>query len=221
MPTRPVTWDLDAPPAGLLRPQRKDAAGEVPSLKKLRSSLMGGRFELVKISAFAGFLLALVALAVHGSQLASSDNQFAVSTEVALRDLSKAVSLEFRAVSRETASMRGKTNRLTNAIALATTRDAQGMLHRASALTARASAPKADAQAATPANSHPAHAARAHHQAHAIDAAETDAVTSGSRHVTLGATKHGGAAAGDSTSLKNLLSPDSMIAGIVGLVLST
>ena len=102
MPIRPVTWELDVPPSGLLkRAARTPAVAEIPSLDQLRSSLMGTRLEFLKISAFAVFLLASVGVAVHGSHLANSNNQFAASADVAMRSLADAVS-------RRTASNRGK-----------------------------------------------------------------------------------------------------------------
>jgi hypothetical protein len=103
MPTRPVTWELDVPPASLLKSAKKStSAKEVPSLDELRASLLGTRFEILKISTFAAFLIALVALAIHGSQLASADNQFAANTAAAARGL-------LSELSSRAASLRGRT----------------------------------------------------------------------------------------------------------------
>lgn len=93
MPTRPVTWDLDIPPESLLAQTKPPPPiGEVPSLKKLRSALMGTRFELLKISAFAAFLLGFVGVAIHGSHLNNPDNQFVANTGAAFRGFSAAIS---------------------------------------------------------------------------------------------------------------------------------
>jgi len=93
MPTRPVTWDLDIPPESLLAQTKPPPPiGEVPSLKKLRNSLMGTRFELLKISAFAAFLLGFVGVSIHGSHLNNPDNQFVANTGAAFRGLTTAVS---------------------------------------------------------------------------------------------------------------------------------
>jgi hypothetical protein len=92
MPTRPVTWDLDIPPASLLESPKKTApVGEVPSLNELRASLLGTRFEVLKISTFAAFLMAFVGVAIHGSHLTSPDNQFAANTGAAAKGLAKVV----------------------------------------------------------------------------------------------------------------------------------
>ncbi len=88
MPTRPVSWDLDVPPATLLDPVSKTpSVSEAPTLAKLRASLIGTRFEVVKIATFAVFLLALVALAVHGSHLANPENQFVANSIAVARGL--------------------------------------------------------------------------------------------------------------------------------------
>jgi len=92
MPTRPVTWDLDIPPESLLEPAKQSPPiGDVPSLKKLRNSLMGTRFELLKISTFAAFLLGFVGVSIHGSHLSNPDNQFVANTGAAFRGFSTAV----------------------------------------------------------------------------------------------------------------------------------
>jgi hypothetical protein len=102
MPTRPVTWELDVPPSGLLkRAAKAPSVAEIPSLHQLRSSLMGTRLEFLKISMFAVFLLVSVGVAIHGSHLANSNNQFAANADVAMRSLAEAVS-------RQAASVRGK-----------------------------------------------------------------------------------------------------------------
>ena len=130
MPTRPVTWDLDVPPVNLLAPAKKTPpASEVPSLDKLRASLMGTRFELLKISTFAAFLLAFVGVAIHGSHLANPDNQFAANTGAAIKGMAKAVS-------NRTASLRGKTE----ALALAAAQKAQAAVDHATGTAMTASA---------------------------------------------------------------------------------
>lgn len=93
MPTRPVTWELDIPPESLLEPAKQSPPiGDVPSLKKLRNSLMGTRFELLKISAFAAFLLGFVGVSIHGSHLNNPDNQFVANTGAAFRGFTTAFS---------------------------------------------------------------------------------------------------------------------------------
>jgi hypothetical protein len=88
MPTRPVSWDLDVPPANLLAPAKPAVpASQVPSLARLRRSLLGTRFELLKISTFAAFLLVSVGIAIHGSQLKSSHNQLAANAGAAFKGL--------------------------------------------------------------------------------------------------------------------------------------
>jgi len=137
MPTRPVTWDLDIPPASLLEPAKKaPPAGDVPSLDKLRTSLMGTRFELLKISTFAAFLLGFVGVAIHGSHLANPDDQFAANTGAAISSLAKAVS-------NQTAMLRGRTE----AIALAATRKARAVMGHASGSSAPVMMAKADLHA--------------------------------------------------------------------------
>jgi hypothetical protein len=109
MPTRPVTWELDVPPPGLLKRAAKAPSGaEIPSLHQLRSSLMGTRLEFLKISTFAVFLLVSVGVAIHGSHLANSNNQFTADADVAIRSLADVVS-------RQIASIRGKIEALTPA----------------------------------------------------------------------------------------------------------
>src|SRR5271170_5622366 len=106
MPTRPVSWDLDIPPASLLAPEKKPApTEEMPSLDKLRDSLTGYRFELLKISVFAAFLLAIVGIVIHGSHIASPDNQFATDTVAAMASLG-------RTISSQASSMRAKSDHL-------------------------------------------------------------------------------------------------------------
>jgi hypothetical protein len=92
MPTRPVTWDLDIPPESLLEPPKQSPPiGDVPSLKKLRNSLMGTRFELLKISTFAAFLLGFVGVSIHGSHLNNPDNAFVANTGAAFRGVATAM----------------------------------------------------------------------------------------------------------------------------------
>ncbi len=92
MATRPVTWELDVRPASLFGPPKKiGPVSEVPSLATLRASLTGTRFEFLKVSAFAACLVALIALALHGSRLANSDSQFAANAEAAARGLANSV----------------------------------------------------------------------------------------------------------------------------------
>jgi hypothetical protein len=126
MPTRPVTWDLDIPPESLLEPPPPaPPPRDVPSIDRLRASLMGTRFEFLKISAFAAFLLGFVGVAVHGSHLNNPDNPFVANTSAAFKGLAATVS-------NQTVSIRGETATL----ALAAT-------HRAEAALARTTAPAA------------------------------------------------------------------------------
>jgi hypothetical protein len=94
MPTRPVTWDSDIPPD--VRPEGAPAdaslARETPCLADLRGSLIGTRFEFLKIATFAAFLCALAIFAVQGTDVANPDNQFAATTGVALSGLVDTVS---------------------------------------------------------------------------------------------------------------------------------
>jgi hypothetical protein len=157
MATRPVTWELDVPPENLLDPiKQTPPPGDPPNIDKLRALLMGTRFELLKISTFAAFLLSFVAIAVHGSHLNNPDNPFVANTNAAFKDLAGAVSTR-------TVLLGGKTE----ALALAATHKAEVALgHGASA-----NAPVRIAQADTSIRiKHPA--VVAHHQAHAAQAAE-------------------------------------------------
>ena len=107
MPTRPVTWELDVPPgAPVAGPQAQPAAKEIPSISDLRGSLVGGRFEMLKIGAFAAFLFSFVAVAVHGSHVTSADNQFAAATGAAIDGLAGSISNESGALA---ATVHGKT----------------------------------------------------------------------------------------------------------------
>src|SRR5271166_1898075 len=138
MAARPVTWDLDIPSASLLDSARKTRpAVEVPSIKKLRTSLMGTRFELLKISTFATFLLTLVAIAIHGSRLSNPDDQFAANTGAAIEALASTVS-------NQTASLRGETE----ALALAATQKARAVMDHVTG-TRRTAAPSSPAMIAT------------------------------------------------------------------------
>jgi hypothetical protein len=107
MPTRPVTWELDVPPGAPMADRKaQSAAKEIPSIADLRGSLVGGRFELLKIGAFAAFLFGFVAIAVHGSHVTSADNQFAAATGAAINGLAGTISNESGALA---ATMHGKT----------------------------------------------------------------------------------------------------------------
>src|SRR5271166_2318060 len=164
MPTRPVTWELDIPPESLLEPPKTaPPPGEVPSLDKLRASLMGTRFEVLKISAFAAFLLAFVGVAVHGSHLNNPDNPFVANTNAAFKGLAATVSSQ-------AISIRGKTATL----ALAATHKAEVALGKA---TAAPVAPVMMAQVERP--THVKHAARVNHNA---PVAETTALESQHLH---------------------------------------
>lgn len=107
MPTRPVTWEIDvvpgAPAAG---PKTELPAKEIPSIADLRGSLVGGRFEMLKIGAFAAFLFSFVAVAVHGSHVTGADNQFAAATGAAIDGLAGSISSESGSLA---ASVHGKT----------------------------------------------------------------------------------------------------------------
>ncbi len=93
MPTRPVSWDLDVPPANLLASVKPALpVSQVPSLARLRRSLLGTRFELLKISTFAAFLLVSVGIAIHGSHLEDSNNQFAASAGAVFNGLRETAS---------------------------------------------------------------------------------------------------------------------------------
>ena len=165
MPTRPVTWDLDIPPASLLEPAKKTLpAGGVPSLDKLRTSLMGTRFELLKISTFAAFLLGFVGVAIHGSHLANPDDQFAANTGAALSGIA-------RTVSNQTASLRGKTE----AIALAATEKARAIVQHATGI--QPSSPVMMAKADLHAKR-----SRRHHKAQTTQSAPVEMASLGSHH---------------------------------------
>jgi hypothetical protein len=198
MPTRPVTWELDGPPASLLEPPGKTASvREVPSLHKLRNSLMGARFELLKISTFAVFLLALVGIAIHESRLATSENQYGANAGAVIKGLAATIS-------HQTASMRGRTE----AFALAAIRDFHAVVKQAptpsSADAVRPVAPSVV--------KHTTHVARVHEKAHAAQSVRIDTATPRSHPAS--------AARRDIPSmLKNLVTPDSLAAGVVGLLL--
>jgi hypothetical protein len=67
------------------------------------------RFEAVKVSTFAVFLLSIVALAVYRSHILSSENQFGANAAAALQTLAKTVS-------NQTAPIRGKTDAIARSI---------------------------------------------------------------------------------------------------------
>ena len=156
MPTRPVTWDLDIPPENLFKPvKRPPLPGDPPNIDKLRALLMGTRFELLKISTFAVFLLSFVAIAVHGSHLTNPDNPFAANTDAAFKDLASALS-------HRTVSLSGKTE----AIALAATHKAEVALGDSDKVNSPVMPVEADTTV------HGKQAARSRHHAHPGQAAE-------------------------------------------------
>jgi hypothetical protein len=184
-----VTWDLDIPPENLLEPPTPaPPPRDVPSIDKLRASLMGTRFELLKISTFAAFLLGFVGIAIHGSHLNNPDNPFVADTSAAFRGLALTVS-------NQTLSLGGETRTL----ALAATLKAEAALGKSAApLThvmiaqvgepahakrgARGHHAASDAPATQLAKVEPRHLRRGHHQASVeVASAETsDAQWSGS-----------------------------------------
>jgi hypothetical protein len=175
MPTRPVTWDLDIPPASLLEPVKKTPpVGDVPSLDKLRTSLMGTRFELLKISTFAAFLLAFVGVSIHGSNLTNPDNQFAANTGAAIKGLAKAVA-------NQTASLRGKTE----VLALAAAQKAEAVVGHAVGTTRAAtlSSPVMVAEADVPSMA-------LHHKAHSVRPAPFETASLESHHIHRGHHHH-------------------------------
>jgi len=97
---------------------------------------MGTRFELLKISTFAAFLLGFVGVAIHGSHIASPDDQFAANTGAAFSGLAKAVSVH-------TASLRGEAE----AIALAATQKVRAVVQHATGTSAPVMMAKADLHA--------------------------------------------------------------------------
>jgi len=153
VPTRPVTWDLDIPPASPLESVKKTPpAREVPSIAKLRISLTGTRFELLKISTFAAFLLAFVGVAIHGSHLANPDNQFAANSAAAIKALAGSVS-------NQSTSLFGETE----ALALGATQKAWGFVdYDAETL---GTAPASSRQTTAAADAAATRVARVHHKA--------------------------------------------------------
>jgi hypothetical protein len=137
-----VTWQLDIPPANLLHPVKKDAAAsEVPSLRELRKTLMRTRFETLKVSTFAVFLVAIVALAIHGSHIVSSENQFGANAEVAFQTLATTASTR-------TASVRGQTEAFALAIVHGTKPVQRPVTAGIAPAQSRLTHPKADTRAA-------------------------------------------------------------------------
>ena len=199
MPTRPVSWDLDAPPPSLLGPARKASpASEVPSLRKLRKSLVGARFELLKVSMFAAFLLAVVGIAIHGSHLGNLDNQFAANAASAIKAMTTAVS------SRSAALHAG-----TEALTLAAVHNARALLGRATVTpSSPATIPKTDVAAVR----HVAHVVPVIHGVRSVHPGRVDLV-SREPH------SEGVAIRNNSSIFKDLLAPDSLVAGITALFL--
>jgi len=175
MPTRPVTWDLDIPPESLLEPAKHSPPiGDVPSLRKLRSSLMGTRFELLKISTFAAFLLGFVGVSIHGSHLSNPDNQFVANTGAAFRGFTTAVSAR-------TAALRDKTETLALVMAHKIAGDsagASGVMIAKADLTHRHARHRAAAEQSAPvevASLEPQHRShRAHHHHAPVEIASAE-----------------------------------------------
>jgi len=155
MPTRPVTWELDVPPEDLLDPVKQPPPGDPPNIDKLRALLMGTRFELLKISTFAAFLLSFVAIAVHGSHLNNPDNPFVANTGAAFKDLAGEVS-------NQTVMLGGKTE----AIALAATHKAEVALGQRRPTNAPVLVAQVDN------SGHGKQPAHMHHRSHVAPAAE-------------------------------------------------
>jgi hypothetical protein len=201
MPTRPVTWELDVPPASLLGPAgKKPPAREVPSLHKLRKSLVGARFEVVKVSAFAIFLLAFVGIAIHQSRLATADNQYGANAGAAIKDLAMTIS-------RQTVSMRARTE----TFAVAAKRRIHAMVERAPSLPSLPSSRAAVRPAAAPAVKQAAQVVRIPPQVHFAQSVHLDTAKPQS-HLTRAALRD------VPLMLKNLVTPDSLAAGVVGLL---
>jgi hypothetical protein len=170
MATRPVTWELDVPPENLLDPiKQTPPPGDPPNIDKLRALLMGTRFELLKISTFAAFLLSFVAIAVHGSHLNNPDNQFVATTNAAFKDLAGAVS-------NKTVLLGGKTE----AFALAATHKAEVALGHRASTGAPEKTPMMVAQANT--SIRVKQAAVVHHQVHAEEVQTAALAPSQSHH---------------------------------------
>ncbi len=202
MPTRPVTWELDIPPASLLQSASKTpVANEVPGIQKLRSSLMGSRFEMLKVSTFATCLLAFLGLAIHGSHLASSDNQFAANAAFTIETLATNVS-------RATVSVRGKSE----ALASAMVDKIRSLAGHASPATSMRWAPPTITKSKPTADKHPGRVMSSHRQPRAASATH---LNTASLHQALATTEAPETAA----PFKILLTPDSMAAGIMGLLL--
>jgi len=132
---------------------------------------MGSRFELLKVSTFAAFLLAFVGVAIDGSHLANSDNQFVANTGAAIGDLSGAVS-------RQTTSL----HREAEALALAATHKVHAMLDDARGTIASSSLLATNADADTSA----AHLARVHGQAHVVRPPVFDRLSLRAQHTHRG-----------------------------------
>ncbi|HLX36813.1 MAG TPA: hypothetical protein VKR29_03395, partial [Candidatus Binataceae bacterium] len=138
------------PPESLLEASKPaPPIGDVPSLKKLRNSLMGTRFELLKISTFAAFLLGFVGVSIHGSHLNNPDNAFVANTSAAFRGVTTAMT-------DRAAALRDRTE----AVALA-------MVHRVSGSAANSNVMMAKA------DSH-SHTALSRHQEEAVQVASLE-----------------------------------------------
>ncbi len=201
MPTRPVTWELDIPPASLLQPRKKTpVAAEVPSIKQLRRSLMASRFETLKVSTFAACLLAFLGLAIHGSQLANTDNQFAANAESALDPLANGLFSQ-------AAALRSKTE----VLAAAGLRDLRNFAAPASASNAKSGLFSTIIKSKTTANKQSKPAPLIQHQTRVAPATRTVAASLQQRLENAEAPE-------TPATLKSLLTPDRMAAGIMGLV---
>ena len=121
----------------------------MPSLKKLRNSLMGTRFELLKISTFAAFLLGFVGVSIHGSHLNNPDNAFVANTSAAFRGVTTAMT-------ERAAGLRDRTE----AVALA-------MVHKVTGSAANSNVMMAKADLHS-------HAVHSRHQAAAVEVASLE-----------------------------------------------
>jgi hypothetical protein len=201
MPTRPVTWELDVPPASLLQAAIKTSVpAEVPSIKQLRSSLMSSRFEMLKVSTFAACLLAFLGLAIHGSHLANVDNQFAANAESTLEPLANGLFSQ-------AAALRSKTE----ALAAASLHDLRNFAAHASASNAENGLSSTIIKSKTPPDQQIKRAPLIPHLTRVAPAARTGGALS-QRHL------ENAEAPETPATLKSLFTPDRMAAGIMGLV---
>ena len=176
MPTRPVTWDLDIPPESLLEASKQTPPiGDVPSLNKLRNSLMGTRFELLKISAFAAFLLGFVGVSIHGSHLNNPDNAFVANTSAAFRGVTMALADRAVAVrDRSETVVLAMAHKVTGNAASSNVMVAKADLHSHSAHIRH---PAAAIEVASVQPQHRIHRAH-HHQAAAVELASAETSSS-------------------------------------------